>query len=379
MILDRYIFRKVLTTSLGATGVLAFILLMGNVVKDLLNAFAARQIDLETFVRLVLVLLPFAVSYALPMGILAGILLTLGRLSADGEINALRAVGWGLPRIAAPVLAVAVLGTAVAVVFDNEIGPRSMGMYRQTLADAVRTNPLSFVEPMEFVRDFPGYVIFVAEKQNTQVRDLAIWNLDELGRVRFYLRAERASIEFDEAQSALVLTPYNGMLEAHEPTDPQEYTKTPRVIQFARWDRITLPLGQTIARNARRRNLTLMTYQELQAERKRVLANPEGKPAEEIFKSLIKLQSANQEHFVMAFAVLSLALVGVPLGIKVQRRESSVNLALALVLALTFYLMLVAVNWAESWPECRPDLLLWVPNVAFWILGLWLFRRVDRI
>ncbi|HEY5552992.1 MAG TPA: LptF/LptG family permease, partial [Opitutaceae bacterium] len=72
------------------------------------------------------------------------------------------------------------------------------------------------------------------------------------------------------------------------------------------------------------------------------------------------------------------ALVGVPLGIKMQRRESSANLGLALVLSMTFYFILIVIDWAQKMPDLRPDLLLWAPNLIFQGSGLWLFLRVDR-
>jgi lipopolysaccharide export system permease protein len=85
-----------------------------------------------------------------------------------------------------------------------------------------------------------------------------------------------------------------------------------------------------------------------------------------------------QGSFVMAFAVLSFAMVGVPLGIKMQRRESSANLGLALVLSMGFYFILIVIDWAQKMPDLRPDLLLWAPNLIFQSAGLWLFLRVDR-
>ena len=53
-----------------------------------------RAAPVSTFWRLrVVLLVPFALSYALPLGMLTGALLTLGRLSSDSEITAMRAAG----------------------------------------------------------------------------------------------------------------------------------------------------------------------------------------------------------------------------------------------------------------------------------------------
>jgi lipopolysaccharide export system permease protein len=85
-----------------------------------------------------------------------------------------------------------------------------------------------------------------------------------------------------------------------------------------------------------------------------------------------------QDKFSTAFAAFTFALVGVPLGIKVSRRETSANLGLAVVLALSYYFFTIMIGWLENQPALRPDLLLWLPNLLFLGAGLWLFWRVDR-
>jgi lipopolysaccharide export system permease protein len=62
----------------------------------------------------------------------------------------------------------------------------------------------------------------------------------------------------------------------------------------------------------------------------------------------------------------------------VSRRETSANLAVAVLLALGYYFLIVVVGWLDQHPEYRPDLLLWVPNILLLGLGLWLLRRLDR-
>jgi lipopolysaccharide export system permease protein len=85
-----------------------------------------------------------------------------------------------------------------------------------------------------------------------------------------------------------------------------------------------------------------------------------------------------QNKFNTALAALSFVIVGIPLGIKVSRRETSANLGVAVALALGYYFLTVMVGWLDRHPEYRPDLLLWVPNLIFIGLGIFLFRRVDR-
>ena len=71
-------------------------------------------------------------------------------------------------------------------------------------------------------------------------------------------------------------------------------------------------------------------------------------------------------------------VIGVPLGIKVSRRETSANLGIAVLLALGYYMLTVAVSWLDRHPEYHPDLLFWLPNAVFLGLGVWLFLRIER-
>ena len=92
----------------------------------------------------------------------------------------------------------------------------------------------------------------------------------------------------------------------------------------------------------------------------------------------MKVKLVIQDKFTMSLAVLSFALVGVPLGIRVSRKETSANLALAAAMALGYYLLTTMVGWLDPHPEYRPDLLLWVPNLVFLSVGGWLMATIDR-
>ncbi len=376
--LDRYIFRNVLFSSLVAVGICAFVLLVGNVVKDLLKAFASEQIDLETFVRLTLLLLPYVIAYALPLGVLTGILLVLGRLSAQQEITAMRAAGWGIARIARPIFVLALLGTGLSLWFNCEVSPRARSSMNLIRADAARINPLSFIVPREFVRTFPGYVIYVAEKDGTEVRDLSIWNLDAQNRVKGYLRAATGTVTFDEENAQLLITPRRGVLEVRDADTPDDFSKEPRLIHFDEWRRIPLQLEAIVGKSTYKRKLSLRTFRELRQELAAVQQNAAGLAERELRQLAAQIRFTMQKQLSLAAGVLAFALIGVPLGIKMQRKETSANLGLAVVLALGYLFFQMLIDWTQKRPELHPEWLVWTPCVVFSVLGVWLFWRVDR-
>ena len=51
---------------------------------------------------------------------------------------------------------------------------------------------------------------------------------------------------------------------------------------------------------------------------------------------------------------------------------------LALVLAMAFYFSMNMVSLLDKFPELRPDLMLWIPNILFQVIGLVLCYRFGR-
>ena len=93
----------------------------------------------------------------------------------------------------------------------------------------------------------------------------------------------------------------------------------------------------------------------------------------------MRVDYATNEKGATALAVFAFAVLAIPLGIKVSRKETSANLGLALALVMTYYFLTVCVGWLDGRPELRPDLLLWVPSLGFLGLAGWLFSRLGRV
>lgn len=381
-LLDRYIFKGVLFSCAAAVALFAFIVIVPNVARDLLTPVLSGQLPALTFCKLVVLLLPFAITYALPMGILTGVLLTLGRLSADSEITAARAAGVSIARLSRPVLILAGLGVALGLYFNFDSMPRARVEYHQVFADTLRANPLSFIVPKTFIRDFRDRVIYVGDKQGSLLRDIWYWELDEERRVSRFVRAQSGRIDYDATGNAFLLTLIRVQAETRDAKNPEDFRQAQLVGSFDQSAPIRLPLDQFFGRSSGIRvKQEWLTYNKLQAERARVAALPvptDPAEAKKANRDRMKLELVYHDKFNTSLAVLTLALIGVPLGIKVSRRETSANFAVAVGLTLLYYLMTVAVKVLDRHPEYRPDLLLWAPNLLLLGFGVWLMARVEQ-
>ena len=198
--------------------------------------------------------------------------------------------------------------------------------------------------------------------------------------MRRLVRAEAGRLDFDEATNSLIPTLIRAKTEERDPDNPEDFSKSPKAPSVEKAEEVRLPLEDYFGLNTYRRKAEWQTFGELRAEQTRLAALVPATPTEAADRSREQMKFALivNEKFNFSLAVLSFALIGVPLGIKVSRRETSANLGLALGLVLGYYLLTVVVKWLDSMPQYRPDLLLWAPNLCLIGLAIWLFSRIDR-
>ena len=383
-LLFRYLCGSVFVSSLATVSLFVFVLLAGNALKEAFGLLADGRLSMALFARLMVLLVPYVIAYALPLGLLTGILLVLGRMAAHREIVAIRASGLSLWHIAAPIFFIATIGVVACALINCYYAPRAKANYRLLLADVIRSGPLKFMIPRTFVYDFPGYVIYLGAKDGDRLEDFWIWELDEEQRAVKLLRARSGEFSFDERDDALVLTLLNGVTELRI-SDPDDLQRVRPLGTFSR-ARLRLPLDRILGRRSRHVSISALDLGELRERLDvieatlragRVQPDPENSGRLQAEGMRIRIQI--QKNLAMAFSVLSLSFVAIPLGIRAGRSETHANFALALVLAMSFYFLIVAVNWIENYPRLRPDLLVWLPNLIYQGVGAYMLVKADRI
>ena len=113
-ILDRYIVREVFRHALLGLVVFTFVFFVPQLVR-LMELFVRHSGSGAQVFKLFLCIFPAVFVFTVPMATLVGVLLGLGRMSADSEIIALTALGIGRRRILLPVGVLALAGAVVTL------------------------------------------------------------------------------------------------------------------------------------------------------------------------------------------------------------------------------------------------------------------------
>lgn len=382
-VIHRYILGTIGSTSIASVGLFVFILLAGNALKDLIGEWAAGRLNAELGIQLLLLLIPYVTAYALPLGLLTAILIVMGQLSARNEIVAFKATGYSLWNISLPIFVLGLFACMVSLGINGYYAPKAKAEYRNRLANFVRDNPMNFIVPQTFIDQFPGYVIYASSKETDRLKDFWIWRLDEQGQIVNLLRAEQGWFSYEVGDEKLKLTLQNGFSELHEEGKANDMQLLRPSVKFKQAI-LQLSLAKIFGERRSYRKPSAMTISELVQRKQELTKQLEGIPkdAKEIrdrlYQQRSKVETHLQKKLAFSFSTLALAMVGIPLSIRIGRKETYANTALALLLALAYNFLMIIFGWMEEIPKVRPELLIWLPNLVFFILGCIFFRRASR-
>jgi len=380
--LQKYLVGQVFVTLLLTVAVFTAVLLIGNALREILTLLASSHVSPLLMVKAILYLIPFVWVFALPMGMLTATLLVFGRFSADQELTAARASGVSLMSLVMPVLLLSLFCCTLSAWFNMDLGPRCRVAYVSLIRD-LRAEIVNAQLPAgRFIRDFPGYIFYVEKNNGGKLENVMIYRLQNETNVDTTLRAARGQLRPDRANNQLILDLY----------DAQSVTVGERDA-ISSFPTLTLNLSLSSATNrVNKPSISDMTFLQLRQELHDLenLHLPVGTNASDTLRVQLKTLRQQQKDFTepvrvamnrevaFSFACFGFTLVGIPLGIRVHRRETNIGIAIALLLVVVYYAFIMLGQSLAARPEFCPHLILWLPNFIFQAVGAVLLWRANR-
>lgn len=208
-ILDRYILREVVVSWIAVTSVLLAILLT-NQIAGVLERAAENQYPRGVVLELIMLGGLQNLSLIVPVGLLLGIVLALGRLYHDSEMTAAQACGTGSRPVLLPVLAfTAVLGVLVAML-SLYVSPAATQRMLDLRREALRAGQFAPISAGRF-RLFGGgsTVVYAQGARPDGTLTRVFVERDQGNRLEVAL-AQRATHTYSEDGDLQVITLYDG-------------------------------------------------------------------------------------------------------------------------------------------------------------------------
>lgn len=366
-IIDRHVATGILVTASLGVLILSLVLVLGNIFKELLNVLVNNpDVPILTVLGFMALVLPFSLTFTIPWGFLTAILLVFGRMSADSELIALRANGVSVPRVGVPVFVIAGLLTLVCFWINIEVAPRAEQAMTRAVVDIATSNPAALFRADEVVDAFPDRRVYVGGKSGDSLRDILVFEMNDDQRVSKMIFAREGRLTPDLENSRLLFRLFDARFEQRDSRNPSDFSKIQQGIVMKEGV-FPLDLDKFFKEFQSNRRLSSYTLVELLQK----LSGADGKKRLEMLVELNK-------RFSTSLSCIAFALIAIPLGVTTHRKETSVGFALSLVVAFSYFFFILMADTFRGNAAAHPHLLIWVPNVAFFALGLWLFLRLAR-
>jgi LPS export ABC transporter permease LptG/LPS export ABC transporter permease LptF len=161
--IDRYVIREVIPPFLLSLLIFTFLLEIPPVMREL-ETLVAKGVSWQIAGRIIITLLPQGLGLTIPMALLTGILIGLGRLSADREAVALLACGVSPYRLLRPIMLMAVIAAGATTYVMIKAIPDANQTFREITFDVITKRVENDIRPRVFFEDFPGWVLYVRDE-----------------------------------------------------------------------------------------------------------------------------------------------------------------------------------------------------------------------
>jgi lipopolysaccharide export system permease protein len=441
VILAKYILKEHIAPFCYAIFVITFLFLVDFLIR-ILSSILSKGLEWQVVIEIVVLNLAWMLALSVPMAVLVATLMAFGRLSADNEITALRALGLSPLRAMMPVLFVGALLAGGLMWFNDQVLPEANFRAAALRNDISRKKPAALITPRRVIRDFEGYQLWMdrVNPETDMFYGVRIYQPEPNQGIR-YTYADSASIRYTPDGANLLVNLHDGENHLVEPRNPDQYLRIRFRSQTAAIHNVDAALNREkrtyrtdremsvadmwkvvkdnrVALEALRAEFEEEVFRDMKALDAQMLADSapvpprllkkpwreqvpltptlvaEARRAEgetkkyhlDRFKarSDIAQGEINQylveihKKFSIPFACLVFVLIGAPLGVMARRGGIGTGVLYSLFFFILYWAGMIRGEALSDRLVVPPWVAMWGPNLFVGAIGLWLVWRMAK-
>ncbi len=361
--IDRYVLRELTGPTVLGFSLYTFILLMNAFFLLAQNAIS-KNLGWSLIGRLFVLELPNLLVLTIPMSVLLGVLIGIGRLSSDSEWIALQSAGRGPSVLLRPVGILGLIATLLSGYVYWVVVPASRFAQRSTRMEvALASNMAADLKPRTFYPALDGIVLFVDEirpgSRNGRLEGVLIHRIEKEGGTQELILARAGNLyPAPDRSGDLEMDLYDGTVHRYRNDDPDTY----RPARFRSYH-LPLPAPAYLAafRQPPNKGPLDMTASELRREIR------DARASDDPVLRAIRLRNATLEiqlRIALPFASFLFALLSVPLGVTRVRSGKGAGFALSLFVLLVYYVIFIIFRDQAARGEIATWLGAWSGNLV---------------
>ncbi len=377
-ILGRYVFREISVSFL-------FCFLVFLVTGLIAGFLPLLQKGLEAGMELTLILfqvlihaLPGTLVSVLPLSLTVGILLALGRLTADNEVAAIKSAGISVSKLFPPVLFLACIGFSLSLLCTLVLIPRGITAGKTLMQEAAKKRIDAGIEERTFFDSLKNLILYVEEKDGATgvLSRVFIRESSDPDDIKTII-AKKGKMAPDPEGKALILELRDGTIIKENQNGDSTGNLAFESYVF-RYDLEKNP-----------GNESHKTFEELpiSAIRREVNLAEERKPTADpvtagYYKRVMLMgHILITQRFTHPLACLALALIAFPIGLLNLGKSRLNNVSLGLVAIFAYYASTLATERMARSGIFPPEIIMPIPGIFFVCAGFLLTRyvRLERV
>ena len=440
MVLTRYILKEHIAPFCYALFVVTFLFLVDFLIR-ILSSILSKGLEWKVVLEIIILNLAWMLALSIPMAVLVAALMAFGRISADNEVTALRALGVSPLRPLVPVFLSAVFLCGGLIWFNDKVLPESNFRAAALRNDIGRKKPTALIAEKRLIRDFEGYQIWINHVNDRAgtLQGVHIYQPDP-GKPLRYTYADSASMEYVDGGKTLLIHLQHGENHAVEPRNPKSYARIRFKSQTVTLENVDATLRHQERTYRTDREMPIREMAEIVDNSRKRISSLREEYAAKIFDDMrvldlrfaadtnplpprlretpwlkqlalspatfaeVKRQEREKlyhieryesvtrnEHveisqysveihkkFSIPAACLVFVLIGAPLGVMARRGGIGTGVLYSICFFLIYWVGMIRGEAMADRLTLSPWVAMWGPDIAVGIGGLWLVWRMLR-